>query len=155
MTQDTRWVNPDHLPLTNGPIRTVTAPVTRKFALDSDGQEIEYLLPYPMHIVDPSPWRPLEFVREGTPLRVQRPIFVMSTYEPDGRIGNEAPDAYCTIIRVRTPVGTKLGGDDGWKVIEALLRWIRIKSRHFWLLHGITGFGALYRGSVLTRQASV
>ncbi len=35
--------------------------------------------------------------------------------------------------------------------MQTLFQWIRIKCRHYWLLHGITGFGALYRSSILTR----
>ncbi len=61
--QDTRWDDPTHIPLTNGPIRTVTAPNAPKYALDSDGQVIEYLMPFPMHIVDPSPCHTLSAPR--------------------------------------------------------------------------------------------
>jgi len=47
------WNNPTNEPLSNGPIRVVTGPVQARFALDSDRWEMEYLLPFPFHAVDP------------------------------------------------------------------------------------------------------
>lgn len=152
MSDDARWGDPDFLPLSNGPIRVVTAPIVPRSMIDQDGRVIEYLLSWPMHIIDNSIWKRIEFIVNGIPISIQRPIPATAQYEPEGRLGNESPEAFCTIIRVRTPLGAELSTDDGWRVVESLLLWIRVKCRHYWLLHGMTGFGAVYRCSILTRN---
>lgn len=38
--------------------------------------------------------------------------------------------------------------------VKRLLEWIRVKCRHYWLLHGINGFGATYRGTLVTRDGT-
>jgi len=146
------WNNPSNEPLSNGPIRVVTGPVQAKFALDSNRWEMEYLLPFPFHAVDPSPWQPLHFEWNGTPVTLYRPVPTFGHQEATGQSGNEAFDAYCTMIRVACPNHGKVSPDEGWRIARRLLEWIRIKCRHYWLLHGINGFGAAYRGTLFTRQ---
>ena len=146
------WSNPSNEPLSNGPIRVVTGPVQAKFALDSDRWEMEYLFPFPFHAVDPSPWQPLDFEWNGTPVTLYRPVPTFGHQVATGQSGNEAFDAYCTMIRVACPNSAALNPNEGWRIALRLLEWIRIKCRHYWLLHGINGFGAAYRGTLFTRQ---
>ncbi len=70
------------------------------------------------------------------------------------QMGNEEADAYCTIIRLSTPCSYHLSSDEGWTIVKRLLEWIRVKCRHYWLLHGINGFGATYRGTLVTRDGT-
>jgi hypothetical protein len=41
---DLCWDNPAHMPMSNGPIRTVTAPGQTEYILNSDRRAMEYLL---------------------------------------------------------------------------------------------------------------
>lgn len=148
------WSNLSHEPLSNGPIRVVTGPVQAKFALDSDRWEMEYLLPFPFHTVDPSPWNPLQFEWKGTPVTIHRPVPTFGHQLAIGQSGNEEFDAYCTMVRVGHPNDVELSADEGWRIAKRLLEWVRVKCRHYWLLHGINGFGAAYRGTLFTRQDS-
>ena len=67
-----------------------------------------------------------------------------------------SPDAFCSIVRAgckhqpNAAAYPKPG--EVWSLVEVLLSWIRVKARHYWLLHGHTGFGALYRGSVMSQE---
>jgi hypothetical protein len=151
-TPEVDWGNPSYEPLSNGPIRVVTGPVQAKFALDSDRWEMEYLLPFPFHTVDHSQWNPLNFMWNGTPVTIYRPAATFGHQQATGQSGNEEFDAYCTMIRVSRPNDVELSPDEGWKIAKRLLEWIRVKCRHYWLLHGINGFGAAYRGTLFTRQ---
>jgi hypothetical protein len=120
-----------------------------------DGQVLEFQVPYPMHIVDESKWPSLPFTIDGWSLAVQKPIPVFGIFEGKFGIGNESPDLPSSIIQV-TSNGSDAGGypeaDSVWPFVECLLTWIRVKARHYWLLHGSAGFGALYRGSSLRQS---
>src|SRR5713226_10317130 len=156
--QDTRWDNPQHVPLSNGPIRITTPPATPSFRFAEDGQLIEFLLPFPMHIVDDRQWAMLDCEVGGRPVFIQRPIPVVQPYEPPGRIGNETPDAFCTIVRVgckHDPNAGYLKPVEAWPLVVALLGWIRVKGRHYWLLQGKAGVGALYRGSGMKQEGQM
>jgi hypothetical protein len=148
------WNNPGHMPLSNGPIRTVTGPAQPTMALDSERSEMEYLISFPFHAIDPNPWPPICFVSRGIPITVYRPIGTTATHSTTIQMGNEHADAYCTVIRVSRPNSFELSGDDGWLIVRRLLEWIRVKCRHFWLLHGINGFGASYRGTMFSRDGN-
>ncbi len=153
--QDTRWDNSQHVPLSNGPIRLTTPPAKPSFRLAEDGQLIEFLLPFPMHIVDDRQWAMLECEVGGRPVFITKPTRVFQPYEPPDRIGNETPDAFCSIVRVgckHDPNAGYLKPAETWPLVEALLGWIRIKGRHYWLLQGEAGFGALYRGSNMWQE---
>jgi hypothetical protein len=150
--EDLRWENPAHEPLSNGPIRTVTGPAQLTYAFDSDRREMEYLLAFPFHIVDPSSWPPIEIEKNGIPITIHRPLTAVTTHKSGIQFGNEEADAYCTVIRLSTPVRFEISPDDGWEIVKRLLEWIRVKCRHYWLLHGITGFGATYRGTLFVRD---
>jgi len=113
---------------------------------------MEYLLAFPFHAVDPNPWPPIEFLVNGTPITIRRPIGIIAKHADGVQLGNEEADAYCTIIRLSTPTSVQLSTDDGWKIVKRLLEWIRVKWRHYWLLHGIGGFGATYRGTLFVRD---
>jgi|ERR1017187_1330300 hypothetical protein len=151
-TQNQDWNNPSYEPLSNGPIRVVTGPAQARFALDSDRWEMEYLLPVPFHALDPSPWDPLSFTLRGIPITVYRPVGTLGRHQAAGQTGNEEVDSYCTIIRLSRPNDVELSPDEGWRIVRQLLEWIRVKCRHYWLLHGINGFGAAYRGTLFTRE---
>jgi hypothetical protein len=123
-----------------------------------DGQLIEFLLPFPMHIVDDRQWATLACEVGGRPVFIQKPTPIIQPYEPPDRIGNEAPDAFCSIIRVgckHDPHAGYLKPAEAWPLVEALLGWIRVKGRHYWLLHGEAGFGALYRGSSMWQKGKM
>ena len=56
---------------------------------------------------------------------------------------NETPDAFCSIVRVvckHDPNAGYLKLAEAWPLVEALLGWIRVKGRHYWLLQGEAGF---------------
>jgi hypothetical protein len=156
--QDPRWSDPLRPPLSNGPLALTTPPAVPQFRLDADGQLVEFLLSFPTHIVDEQPWSPLQCKLGDRLVSIQKPLFTKHAYAPPGRIGNELPDAFCSIIRVHClPDATRRDyptQGELWPIIELLLRWMRVKGRHYWLLHGHTGFDSLYRGSVMTQEAS-
>jgi hypothetical protein len=151
--QDPRWNDPQKPPLSNGPLRVVTSPSELKFKLVNDGHYIEYLLPYPMHVVDSAQWKSLECFIEKKRVDIEKPVPIASPYEPQGRLGNESPDAFSSIVRVKCPSGSEPFPtvDEAWQLVESLLSWIRVKARHYWLLHGQAGFGAAYRGSLFAQ----
>lgn len=148
------WNNPEHMPLSNGQIRIVTGPAEPKYALDSERSEMEYLIPFPFHAIDPNPWPPISFLCRGIPITIYRPIGTTATHSTTIQMGNEQADAYCTVIRVSRPNSFEISGDDGWLIVRRLLEWIRVKCRHYWLLHGIKGFGAAYRGTIFSRDCN-
>jgi|ERR1035437_4425800 hypothetical protein len=127
---DLRWDNPAHEPLSNGPIRTVTAPLLPKYVLTSDRREIEYLFPFPFHAVDPNPWPPISFVSNGIPITIYRPLGAITSHDTSVQMGNEQADAYCTVIRLSTPPTFQPSTDDSWRIIKRLLEWVRVKCRH-------------------------
>lgn len=106
----------------------------------------------PFTLLTPSPWPPLHFKWNGIPVTVHRPVPTFGHQAATGQSGNEAFDAYCMMIRVACPNTADLNPDEGWRIARRLLEWIRVKCRHYWLLHGISGFGAAYRGTLFTRQ---
>jgi hypothetical protein len=152
MSENTVWGAPEQAFLTNGGIRIVDAPVVPQYMPDSDGEVIEYLLSFPMHIVDHLDWKPIEYIADGVFISIQRPIAISTPYRPEMRFGNEGVEAFCSIVRLKTPPGVGLGYHEGWKIVERLLDWIRVKCRHYWLFHGSAGIGALYRGTVFMRE---
>jgi hypothetical protein len=143
---------PAETPMSNGPVRIVTAPALPKYILDSDRREMEYLLPFPFHVVDPNPWPPIKFLSGGVPITIRRPIGVNTKHSTDAQMGNEEADAYFTIVRLSTPTSFLLSVEDGWIIVKRMLEWIRVKCRHYWLLHGTTGFGATYRGTLFVKD---
>lgn len=152
---DPRWNDPNIIPLTNGPVRAVTPPAVATSRLTQDGQVIEFLLPYPMHIIDNAEWPPIECNIAGCRVKIHKPIPAVKPYEPDGRLGNESPDAFCFIVQIFSAPQQNVNHPNpanAWPIVELLLEWIRVKARHYWLLHGSAGFGALFRGSILAQN---
>src|SRR4051812_22358497 len=98
--EDPRWDDPTKVPLSNGPFSQTTPPTRPNFVLVQDGQLIEFLLPYPMHITDLGPWKPLDIPHGQWTLKIEKPIPVIASYSSQGQIGNESPDAHSCIIRV-------------------------------------------------------
>ena len=117
-----------------------------------------FLVPFPMHIVEDQPWPPLECNLGARTVSIQKPIYLPQGYAPAGRTGNEISDAFCSIIQVHClPDAIQAGypkQGELWPLIERLLSWIRVKARHYWVLHGDTGFDTLYRGSLMTQESS-
>jgi hypothetical protein len=134
----------------------VTSPTEFRFKLTEDGEYTEFLLPYPMHVIDGAPWKSLECSIGGKNVFIEKPVPIQSRYEPQGRLGNESPDAFCSIIRVKCPLlaGSFPEPAEIWPMVELLLSWIRVKARHYWLLHGQAGFGAAYRGSLFNQNST-
>lgn len=156
--QDPRWHDPGKLPISNGCLALTPPPDTPQFRFDADGQIFEFLVSFPIHIVDDKPWAPLRCKLGTRAISIQKPISVSQGCAPSGRIGNEVSDAFCSVIRVYCPPDGAQGNypkqTELWPIIERLLRWIRVKARHYWVLHGGTGFDTLYRGSVMTQEGS-
>jgi len=153
--RDPRWDDPNFIPLSNGPQRQATPPGSPSVTLQADGLLIEYLLPYPMHIIDPQAWPPLRCVLGNRLLEFEKPSSILQPFEPVGRMGNESPDAFCSILRVYSghpDRNSPLTPQDVWPLAESLLTWIRVKARHYWLLEGGTGFASLFRGSVFAQH---
>src|SRR5207302_884196 len=136
--------------------RIVTPPITTGDNLDGDGFLAEYLLGYPVHILDDQPWPPLRYMLRDRPLEILKPISVSTPrWQPDKRIGNESPDVYCTILRVKSSIdgcSEVPSPQDIWPIVALLMTWIRVKGRQYWILHSGSGFSALFRGSVFTRR---
>jgi hypothetical protein len=154
--EDIRWDDPTNFPLSNGPLRLTTPSTALTFTLAQDGQLIEFVLPFPMHLVDPKEWKALNSTVGGRPVSIQKPIPSIQQYVPINRLGTESPDAFCTLIRVVCQYDANVASypkpADVWPLVDLLLNWVRIKARHYWLLHGHAGFGALYRCSILTQE---
>jgi hypothetical protein len=152
---DDRWNDPANLPLSNGPIGLTTPPETPSFSLDKDGQMIEFALPYPMHIVDQKPWPPLVVNEGNNRIRIHKPIPILDPYKPSALLGNEYPDAFYSLARASCDrVDTAfLDPRVVWPLIESAYRWIRVKARHYWLLHRQAGFSAVFHASVLTQTS--
>ncbi len=147
---DDRWSDPSRTPLSNGPLRATTAPTASNIKFGENGKLFEFLLPFPMHVVDSVSWTPLEVGWQGLVIQLLKPVFIMEPYQPKGRYGNEAPDAFCSILRAFLPEqrnSRDTSAADIWPLMHLLLMWVRVKCRHFWLLSGSAGFGALFRGS--------
>jgi hypothetical protein len=110
-----------------------------------------------MRIEDANPWHPIETIIGSKKLFIEKPALSTKRLEPSGAVGNETADAFCSIFRVTC---TKEASDtfplpaDVWSIIEDLLTWIRVKARHYWLLHGFESFGALYRGSEFQQEGN-
>jgi hypothetical protein len=149
MSEETLW---NDEALINGTIRIVAAPIAPQYIPASDGEVVEYLLSFPMHIVDHRDWKPIEYLADGVLVTIERPLSLSAPYLPGNRFGNEGAEAFCSLVRLKTPVGASLGYQEGWKIVEKLLQWIRVKARHYWILHGSAGVGALYRGTVFMRD---
>jgi hypothetical protein len=146
---------PPDLPLSNGGLRHTTPPMKPVFCLAGDGQLVEFLVPFPMHIIEQSQWAPLQCTVSDRPVLIHKPIPIMQPYEFEGRLGNESPDAFCCIIRTECSGGPSKPYPkpaEIWTIVDLLLNWIRVKARHYWLLNGQKGFGAIFRGSVLTQE---
>ncbi|HET9342873.1 MAG TPA: hypothetical protein VFO25_08170 [Candidatus Eremiobacteraceae bacterium] len=135
------------VPIWNGPVRVVTPPAAVPQMSPADRRIFEFLVPYPILMVDRAEWPPLHVDVDGTPVEIYKPVGAVGAFEPIGRLGNESPEAYCTIIRATMPVTASLSPEPLWKLLEVILAWIRVRSRQYWLLHGSTGFGATFRGS--------
>jgi hypothetical protein len=155
---DTRWDDPSHVPLTNGPLPVTTPPITPTAKFEEDGQMLEFLVPFPMHIVDPKPWASLEVSLGGRSVFVHKPVPVTDRLIATGRLGNESPDVYSSILRVSCRPDPQNpdypSSADCWGLLESLLTWIRVKARHYWLLHGQKGFGSLFRGTAFTQAGN-
>ncbi len=155
MIDEKDWNKPGLDWITNGEVRLATGPDVPRYTFAGDGQVIEYLLSYPMHLVGKRNlgWKPIEYIANGVPISIECPLSLSTPYQPEGwRLGNEVAEAFCSIVRVRTPPGVNLTYFDCWKIVGRLLEWIRVKCRHYWILQGFTGVGAIYRGTVITRQ---
>lgn len=148
---------PQHIPLTNGPVRNATPPAGRPIHWSNGDQLIEFLIPFPIHIVDTATWPELTCNIGGYTARIERPKTTIDLWQVAGRLGNEAPDAFCTMIRVHLDSQASAdppSPDVIWKTVELMLRWIRVRARHFWLLAGSAGMGATFRGSKLTQAGA-
>src|SRR5215471_351057 len=70
-----------------------------------------------------------------------------------------APDAFCSFVSVGCAFDSTSpnypSASELWRVVERLCEWIRVKCRHYWLLHGQAGFAATFHASVLTQQGNV
>ena len=156
--QDSRWNDATNPPLSNGPFAATTPPVEPRFRLDADGQLVEFLIPFPIHLVDEQPWEPLRCKLGNQIVSIQKPLSIVQGYAPAGRIGNEVSGALCSIIRVHCAPEATQGNyprpGELWPIVEQLLTWMRVKARHYWLLHGHGGFDTSYRGSVMTQSGS-
>ena len=151
------WKKPGTVRITNGPIRTITEPKATHRTIGQDAQVIEFLLPLPTFILDPQPWDPLRCSFGDTLVFVQKPFTSMKPCEPDGRLGNESVDAFCTVLRMATPFEPTKNYPkpaDLWPLVTSLLSWMRVKARHYWIMHGQDGFGFSYRGSVLDQRGT-
>lgn len=152
---DDLWSDPSKRVISNGPVRTPATPAPHQIRLGQDGHVLEFILSYPMHIADGDPWPPLDLRVGDRSITICKPTSTMTQYHPQGRIGNEPADGFCSIINVFSPWCLGPGQpthQEIWLSVELLLTWIRVKARHFWLLHGVTGFGALYRGSLFDQN---
>lgn len=138
----------------NSPMRIVTAPSITSVSSPPHSQILEFLQPYPTYIEDREDWPPLVCNIANRTVEIHKPIGSVKHYEPDGRIGNEKLEGFgCAIQVCVTPEAGRhqLLHSDVWPTIESLLAWIRVRARHFWLLHGAYGHGARYRGSEFHR----
>ena len=144
-----------NVPLWNGPLRLKTPPAA-PVQLNRDGSLIEFLLPYPMHIADWSAWDDLLDKVGNIEVRVEKPVVVPIEAAAAGTFSNDAPDLFCTIVRVLVPgnLGWPTIEKDTYRVVESMLQWLRILARQYWLLHGSTGVSAFYRGTIFSSSGT-
>lgn len=151
---DPRWNDPTKVPLSNGPFRAVPTAAEGVSQMAEDCRIVEFLLPYPMHIVGAEEWPALPCVIAGREAYIEAPRSLVPRWAPDCRIGNESPDVFGTAVDVRFvrhPSADYPAPGAAWPTVEQLLRWMRVKARHYWLLAGSVGFAAAFRGSMLTQ----
>lgn len=103
-----------------------------------------------MHITDRSAWDVLLDTTGNVEVRVEKPIVAPIEAAAPGTFSNDAPDMFCTIVRVLVPgnLGSPSIEKDTYRIVESMLQWLRILARQYWLLHGSTGVSAFYRGTV-------
>ncbi len=148
-TPDFDYNNPAMVPLVNGRVRVVTPPSARP-SMDARNRIFEFLIPHPMLIADRSDWPSLRIQVDADWVELAKPKLALGVFEAAERLGNETPEAYCTIMHAVVGLGTASDSTEKiFPVIESTLAWIRVRARHYWLLHGSRGFGASYRGSIL------
>ena len=151
-SEPTLYDDPDKIPLFNGPVRAVTPPHASTYLARAAQNQLisEFLVPFPMHLADQNDWPVLQVPFKNSSVLLLKPLTALGTFEAVGRLGNESPEAYCSMFRVVS--GPEVSPDDMpamWDLLETMLLWIRVRARHYWLLHGSTGYGALNRGSIL------
>lgn len=149
MSVDLRWDDSNKMPLSNGPITFRTPPSLPRLCLPSNGTRVSFQLSYPIHIIDDAPWRPIQVSISGRPITINKPVVVTSGVLTE--LDTESPDMYWTNLTVDCGDFGALTPTNGWEVVHSLLGWLRIKCRHYWLLHGSTGFGSRYRTTIYER----
>jgi hypothetical protein len=158
MMQDPLWEDPNHIPLTNGPFAQTTPPELPSAKLDEDGQLLEFLVPFPMHILDEKPWPHLEVTINGRSVFLHKPLPVSDRLAASGRLGNESPDIYSCILRVSCAPDAQRPAyptpAECWSQLDSLMTWIRVKARHYWVLHGQKGFGGIFRGPAFSQTST-
>ena len=139
---------PDNMPLWNGPLRMKTPPAA-PLQLSGDGSVIEFLLPYPIHIVDSKSWEAFQTSVGGAAVTIERPVTVPIETPVPGAFCNDAPDLFCTVIRVLLPSATEHSTPEKevYGLVQSMLQWLRILGRQYWVLHGSTGVSAYCRGA--------
>jgi hypothetical protein len=142
---------PDKVPLWNGPLRIKTPPAA-PLQLSGDGSVIEFLLPYPIHILDSKPWEALQTSVGGVAVTIERPATVPIDTPVPGAFCNDTPDLFCTVIRVLLPSVTShsITEMEVYGVVQLMLQWLRILGRQYWVLHGTTGVSAYCRGAIFS-----
>jgi hypothetical protein len=120
--------------------------------LSGEGSVIEYLLPYPTHIVDSGPWEALQTSVGSVAVTIERPATVPIETPVPGAFCNDAADLFCTVIRVLVPNATGYSTleKEVYGVVRLMLQWLRILGRQYWVLHGSTGVSAYYRGAIFS-----
>lgn len=152
MDQSSPWDIPGAVPLTTGPVRTTAPAPASPPTISNDGAVYEFLVPSPMHILDNADWPPLKCHLLDQEITILKPRSGGVQWTLPGRIGNEPQDVFgCVMTAICSQKADGSYPDPGaiWGKLELLLRWIRVKARHYWLPEGTFGFSAACRGSVV------
>ena len=109
--------NSNLVPMINGFARAVTPSAARPSVADG-AQIFEFLIPYPILMVDPVGWPNLSIEIGGARVHLLRPMMTSGWFEPGGRIGNESPESFCTILRCVALASEAPTPEAVWSVLE-------------------------------------
>ncbi len=149
---------PGRLPLTNGGMSLTTPPPSAPAqVLAEPGQMVEFLLPFPIYIVDTQPWPSIKTQVKNVEVTIEKPICKPLGFSIPFAFSNQVADLHCTVVRTLTKhrEGTAMAShSDLFSAVLSCLQRIRVVGRQYWLLEGSAGVGPYYRGSMFSRNQS-
>jgi hypothetical protein len=133
------------LPRISSPPQCPSAPVPY------DAQVFDFLLPYPIHVFDDSPWPALHVRRPDIEILLLKPVSTPVTPQEQLAKGtNEQPDLFGTVFHTiveRVSHFYPASHQAAFGIVHHALRWLRVLTRQYWIGTGSAGVAAKYRGT--------